>query len=463
MSIQFPGLGSGLPIDDWIKALVKVKQDKIDVLTTQQKALQTKSTNLSDLNKLYSTLQSSATKWMDTLLSPSSDFFSSISVSSSEDAKENKSLSASVTNLSTPSEIEIEIQSLATQSKTHSDQNNAWKKSTSKMSDLGITEEQTLTINGTDIKVKPDMTVDELVYKIGKSDAGVDAYLKGGTLVLENKEFGEKEIEVSGTFAQSVGLDNVANQTLGSNANYTINGEAKVASTNKLTSEDTGIVGLSIDLKSTTTSPVSLKISRTSDEKGVEEALDAFVKAFNDVIAQTDKQTKVGGTLNGENQLVSIRNSLRSMIMSQGSDGKFKSLADIGISTGAPGADVSADTSQLVFDKEAFKKAFEADPEAVKTLLVGDPSKGTKGVIQNLETALKPALDTTNGYFKARGDSLNSELSNMANNIDKKNQELATYQAKLQKQYNYMDLQIAKLNQQFDQMKQQLATLFKDS
>lgn len=462
MGLSFSGLGSGLPIDDWIKALVKIKQDKIDILSTKQKDLETKKTNLNSLGGLYTAMQSSATKWMDTLLGPSSDFFNSVSVSSSEDGKENKSIIANVTNLSTPSEFEIEVKSLATQTKVSTDNNDAWKKSTSKMSDLGITNETTLNINGKEIAVKPDMTVDELVYKIGNSGAGVDAYLKGGSLVIENKETGQKDVDISGDFADKVGLSDAANQKMGSNAVYVINGEEKESSSNKLTSADTGVVGLSLDLKSTTTSPVTIKIARTSDEAAVEKAMNEFITAFNDVISQTDKQTKIGGTLNGENQLVSIRNSLRTMVTEPTSSGKYKSLADIGITTGAPGMGVEADTSQLVMDKEKFKAAFEADPDAVKALLVGDTQNGTKGLMQNIQAGLEPALNVTNGYFKARGDSLNSELSNMGDTINKKNSELEVYQANLQKKYTAMDLQIAKLNQQFEQMKQQMATLFPD-
>lgn len=464
MSIQFSGLGSGLPIDDWIKALVKTKQDKIDTLTEKQKTLQTKSTNLDSLKSLYSSLDTAATKWMDSLLGPSSDIFSSVKVSSSEDSKGEdaaKSILASVTNLATPAEIDIEVKSLATKTKTSSDTNEAWKNSASKLSDLGISGDSTLTINGTDIAVNENMTVADLVYQIGNSSAGVNAYLKGGTLVLENKATGQSDIDISGDFAQATGLDKASNIQMGTNAVYTINGDEKTSSTNSLDSTDTGIVGLSLELKEVTTNPVTIKIDRNYDSSGVESALDEFITAFNDVISQTDKQTKVGGLLNGENQLTGIRNSLRTTITAAlGNDNILKSLADIGITTGAVGADINADTTQLVFDKEKFREAFEKDPAAVKALLVGDQSKGTTGIMQNVQTALKPALDSSSGYFKARSESLNNELTSMSSTIERKNEELELYEAKLQKQYTYMDLQIAKLNQQFTQMKQQLAALF---
>lgn len=463
MSISFSGIGSGLPIDEWIDALVSTRQSSITTLQTKQTALETKSSTLNSLKSLYSTLESTATKWTDTLLGPTSDFFSKVSVKSSEDGKENKAVTATVTNLSTPSEFDITVQQLASQTKTVSDKNDAWKNASNRLSDLGFSGSGTLNINGNDISVSDDMSVSELVYKIGNSGAGVNAYLKGGQLVLENKESGAKEMTISGDFADAVGLSNADNQTVGDNAIYTINGEQKTASTNSLDSSDTGIMGLSVELNSVTTDPVTLRISRTSDEAGVKSAIDEFLSAFNSVISKTDSATAVGGDLNGESSLNYIRNDLRTLITSNVGSGKYKSLADIGITTGAVGAGVDADTSQLVLDEEKFKAAFEADPEAVKELLVGNAEKGTTGLMQELKTAMTPALDTQNGYFKARGDSLNSEISTMSSTIETKNSELETYKANLQKQYNYMDQMIAKLNQQFTQLQSTLKSLFPSS
>ena len=44
MSISFSGVGSGLPIDEWITALVKIEQDKVDSLTKDKEALQKEQT-----------------------------------------------------------------------------------------------------------------------------------------------------------------------------------------------------------------------------------------------------------------------------------------------------------------------------------------------------------------------------------------------------------------------------------
>lgn len=473
MSISFSGLGSGLPIDDWISALVQIKQDKIDVLSSEQKQLQTKSSTLNSLNSTYTALQTSLTKLIDSLNSPSSDIFTKVSISSTEDGKDKPSVSATVTNLSTPSEFDITVDSLATQTKFASDKMDGLKKSSTRLSELGITEDGSFNINGKEISFKTDTTVDELIYKIDSSGAGVNAYIKGGSLVLQNTAYGEKEISVSSdkvvtddgkTFAELFGYDNTANQTIGTNAEYTLNGEKKVSSSNYLSSEDTGIVGLNIQLNSVTSEPVTLTIGRSYDESATEAALDEFVNALNKVISETDKQTSIDGYLSGENNLISIRNRLRTAATDiAGNDGLHKTLADIGISTGAPGLSIEADTSQLVFDKEKFKEVFNRDPEAVKDLLLGNRQAGTTGIMQNLKSTLEPALDSVNGYFKSRSDTLNAEISSKAQTIDKRNNELELYEAELRQQYNYMDQMISKLNQQFSYMKSQLSFMFNTS
>ena len=362
-----------------------------------------------------------------------------------------------------PAEFDITVESLASKTMTRTDKNDAWKNASNKLSELGFSGKGTLNINGTDISVSDDMSVSELVYKIGNSGSGVNAYLKGGQLVLENKEFGAKEMTISGDFADAVGLSKTENQTVGDNAVYTINGEQKTASSNKLDSADTGIMGLSIELNSITSEPVTLRISREADKTGVKTALEDFVKAFNSVISKTDSATATGGDLNGETSLNYIRNDLRTLITSKVGNGQYKSLADIGVTTGAVGAGVDSDTSQLVIDEEKFMAAFEANPDAVKELLVGSTEKGTTGLMQELKTALKPALDSQGGYFAARNTSLNNEISNLTTNIEKKNAQLETYTANLQKQYTYMDQMIAKMNQQFTQLQSTLKSLFPTS
>ena len=86
MTIQFTGVGSGLPISDWIDALVGIKQEDIDALTEEQKALQEKSNTLNTLKSTYNSVKTATTKLTDSLFGPSSDIFSKVQVSASDES-----------------------------------------------------------------------------------------------------------------------------------------------------------------------------------------------------------------------------------------------------------------------------------------------------------------------------------------------------------------------------------------
>lgn len=573
MSISFSGVGSGLPIDEWITALVKIEQDKVDSLTKDKEALQKKQTTLNTLKSEYSAVQTATQKLTDSLYGAGSDIFSKVNVSASDTSV----VTATVTQYATPSSLDLEVFSLATATKKQSYEHDALRTSSNKLSELGVTTSGNFEINGATINVTPDMTIDSLIYQINNSSqANVKASLSKGHLVIESRDNGAKEIEITGTdlvdgthnFAELLGLqdtstsrstdkldgltsgsvtladlgvtkdsavfkineaeititsdmtvddfisavnsssagvtaalddgrlvfenkagntepitfggDNVTDtkslsqllglddrMSFGSNAEYSIDGIRKTASSNILSSDDTGILGLSLELLTTTDGePVTLDIERDYDSEAPLTALQEFVEAFNKLIKDTDTNTNTdgenGGILTGENNLVTIRNNLRSMITSPiDNPGVYRSLADIGITTGAPGLDVSADTTQLVIDKDKFIEAFEKSPGSVKALLVGDNTGGTTvtGIMQEVQEKLKPALDAKGGYFTARSESLSSQISNLSDKIDKKQEYVYTYQERLTKQFNYMDQMIAQMNAQFSQMQQQLKSI----
>lgn len=574
MSISFSGVGSGLPINEWVTALVQVEQDKVDALSDQKEALQDKQNILNSLKSEYNSVQTATMKFTDSLLGAGSDIFSKVSVSASDTSV----VTATVTQFSTPASIELEIESLATSSVKTSEYNEAFKDSSKKLSDLGVTTSGNFQINGATINVTADMTIDSLVYQINSStSANVKASLKNGRLVLENREAGNKPVEVTGTdlvdgthnFAELLGLDNnssaqnskkndllntgtttladlgveqdgniningaainittdmtvdefisavnssaagvtasVENGIMvlentdggsepiemngssvagsrnfaelmgftsyndaGSNAVFYINGDKKESSSNSVSSEVTGVLGLSLDLLTTTDGdPITIEISRDYDSEEPLTALQSFVEAFNKIVTDTnlytdsDSTAENGGILSGENNLVRIKNSLRTLVTAQvENSGQYKSLADIGITTGAPGLDVSADTTQLIIDEDKFLDAYEKDPASVKALLIGDNTSGTntEGLMQKLQTELKAATDTTSGYFTARNDSLSSEISRMTDKIDRKQEYVYSYQEKLTNQFNYMDQMIAQMNAQFTTMQQQLASI----
>lgn len=573
MSISFSGVGSGLPIDEWISALVELEQSKVDTLSAEKEVLQKKQTALNTLKSSYSSVQTATTKFTDCLLGAGMDMFSKVSVAASDTSV----VTASVTQFSTPASIELEVESLASAAVKTSEFNEALKDSSKKLSDLGVTTSGNFQINGTNININADMTIDALIYQINNSSgAGVNASLKNGRIILENRNTGDVDIEVTGTdlvdgaqnFAQLLGFDNTStalnsktdatfandltmadygvetsgsvtingvhidissdenlstfiqrvndsaagvtmsiqgdrliientdgsdnpidisgsnvkgnknfaelmgfssyNQS-GSNAIFYLNGDRKESTTNSITSDTTGVLGLSMDLLATTDDdPVTIDIKREYDSEEPLTALQNFVDAFNKMVTDTDSGTdsQNGGLLSGENNIVRIKTELRTLVTSTISNsGQYRSLADIGITTGAVGLSVDADTTKLQIDKNKFMEAFQKDPASVKALLIGDNTNGTdeEGLMQKLQGTLDQATNTQYGYFSARNQSLSSQITRMDDKIEKKQEYVYTYQERLTKQFNYMDQMIAQMNAQFTQMQQQLATIGVDT
>lgn len=473
MSISFSGVGSGLPISDWIEALVKVEQDKIDALYDKQKVLGTKQSALNTLNSTYSSVKSSTQKFTDALHGSAADIFSKVSVTTSDSSI----VTATVTQASTPAVVKLKVTQLATATERRSygtDELAAdiFTDTSKKLSEIGDVKTGSFKINDAIINVTPDMTVDTLVYTINNSTkANVSAHVEDGQLVLRSLTEGAEAIvveEINSNFVNLAGLHDDNYQTMGTNALFSINGVEKEATTNKIGSDKTGILGLSLELMSVTEldDPVTINIARDYDAEGVLKELETFVTNFNKAINDTDTATAAeGGTLYGENSLVSIRNRLRTMITSSvTSTGVYKSLSDIGITSGKPGMDVSADTTSLQIDTAKFYEAFAANPAAVKALLIGDStaaegSPERTGLMQQVQENLDTALNYSHGYFTARQTSLNSEMSNLSNKISRKEDALIAYEAKLTNQFNYMDQMIAQMNTQFEQMQQQLASI----
>ena len=477
MSLSISGLGSGLPINEWIEAFVEVEQAKVDNLTAQQQELNDKSKVLNSLKTTYSSVNTATLKFTDALHGSAADIFVKTTVSTSDE--DNKYLTATATQAATPAVLKISVQQLATPTsvRTYGPDSEDGKKldfsdSSLKLSDLGYDKEAVFTINGTAFKVNGSTTIDGLVYEINNStDAGVQAHLEDGQIVLEGSNLGATEIKIEDSdgsdFASWIGWTDEDNVTEGKNAIFTINGKQKESTTNSLTSAETGVTGVSLELKEVTGDEVvKVNIKRESDADGVLEALKSFVEAFNKAINDTDTETNSEGSLYGETSLKTIRNRLRNTITDTiNPDGVYKSLSDIGITSGAPGMDVDADTTSLVIDEEKFLQAFKSNPAAVKDLLIGTNAnsatgeEATQGVMQKVQEGLEYALDAQGGYFTARNESLSSQISNLADKIVARQEDVELYRERLTRQFNYMDQQIALLNNQYSQMSSQLASI----
>ena len=338
----------------------------------------------------------------------------------------------------------------------------------------------TFTIGNQEFTVDENTTLKSLIGNINsKTDAGVNAYwdASAGQLVLKSKAEGAFNINIEAgtsdltdilgfTASEVVGEGQKTSslvqgtQVLGDYARLNINGTDIISSSNTVTSDISGIEGLTLTLHAVTKEndegfkePATVSVSQDSDT--LLSAVKSFISSYNNAIETIDKNTASGETLYGETSLTSLRNNLRRNATAAVENTDLKVLANIGISTGE--ATNSTDTSgvnKLQINEEKFKKALAENPDAVKQLLLGD-NKGlaeSGGVLNKLEKITEDALSASDGYFTMKSKSYDSQTRSIKTSIDAAQRKVDSYKSRLQKQFNNMEQIIASIQQSYSQL-----------
>lgn len=110
MSIQFAGIGSGLPVQDWIDAIIQSESVRLENLNKQKSSIQTSKTALNTVESKFSLLRSSLEDLTDANLASSFDLFDRKKVTSSD----TEVATASVASRAAVQNIELQVASLAT-------------------------------------------------------------------------------------------------------------------------------------------------------------------------------------------------------------------------------------------------------------------------------------------------------------------------------------------------------------
>lgn len=353
---------------------------------------------------------------------------------------------------------------------------------------FGSDAKGTFTIGNATFTVDENTTFKSLINNINsKTDAGVNASWDSanGTLVLKAKTEGAFNINIeAGTsnLTNSLGftsattdywgnpqkdadgnyISNVvqSTQTLGDYAKFTINGNEMTSSSNTVTSDISGIDGLTLKLNAVSKTnengePETSNISVSQDTQGVLDAVKSFIEAYNKSIESIDEKTAFGEALYGETSLTSIRNNLRRTATAEAQGSDLKILANIGITTGKAGN--STDTSgvnKLQIDEKKFLEALQNDSEGVKKLLLGD-NKGNAdsgGVLNKLEKITEDSLTTSTGYFDAKTKSYDRQLSSLKTSISNAQMKVDSYKARLEKQFKNMESIISSIQNSYSQL-----------
>ncbi len=323
--------------------------------------------------------------------------------------------------------------------------------------DSGLFSEGEFKINGETFKIDNTTTMGQLINSINTNlNANVKALYNSvtGTFTLTSTETGANDIEIeeiSSNFISTVGIDNKDNLIMGKDAKFKINGEELTSSSNTVKAEDSGIYGLTLTLKKVTNNEADtstnaingpITVSVAQDTETITTAVKDIINSINEVITQTDTQTKTGGTLAYDSSLISVRNSIRNIASMQYNNlSTYKTLNSIGISTGSIGASISSDTTKLQLDEDAFLDALKNNPSEVQSLL--------QNFVENLEIQIKKVNDSTQGYFAVKTKSIDDQISTLNDTIDRKKLSLEAYETNLTTKFTNMDLMISQMKSQY--------------
>jgi len=290
---------------------------------------------------------------------------------------------------------------------------------------------------------------------------------EGARLVINSRETGEANaitIEATGGDGglealafDPEDLDEDGNNTAGGmnqtqaaqDAEIFINGFAHTSASNQI---DDVIDGVTLDLNRA--NPGELEtLEVRQDRESAREAVDAFVERFNGFIGAVnqltayDAETGEAGPLQGDSSTRRIVSQLRNELntRTEGVDGPFSTLAEIGIITRSDGT--------LEVDNERLDSAMNNNFDAVGRLFGGED-----GLARRMDN-LAGEYTRFGGLLDGRRDGLQDRLDSLGVQQERLERRMESVEARYTAQFSAMDSLVANLRSQGDFLSEQLANV----
>lgn len=451
-TIDFTGLASGLNTSEIIQALLNVEREPITRLGDEQTTLEGQHSELQSLQGSLTQLSLDAQE----LGSPTL-FKSAQSVTSSEPAR--VAATASTSAGAGVGGYEVEVTQLA----------NSGQRTFTFKSPAAA---EKVTIDGQEIEVAAGATVQDFVEEIN-ADSSATVYaaaLGEESVVLSTRETGATGAgfiavaDPGETLVEQAGLARE-----GRNAEYEIDGVKGSSASNKLTG---AIPGVTLELKALTSAsgPVTVDVQPPSASvSAVVSQVQAFVSLYNSTIGSINTQLTTKpptspsgtgelqtGTLFGDFEMTNLLNAMRQAMYEPGKElpAAMSSLADIGISTGAPtgqGApSQSAIEGQLTLNTAELESAIESNQGGVEKLLQS---------FSKSFYALVNAEAGPGGTLEARINGDSEQVSELGAKITAMNENLAVRQQALATEFEKMEKAVAESKSISSRLSEQLTSM----
>ncbi|HCI29638.1 MAG TPA: flagellar hook protein [Fervidobacterium sp.] len=344
------------------------------------------------------------------------------------------------------------------------------------ISDLQISGNQTLTINGVNIALKDTDSISTLVSKINSSTANVVANYddKNGKIVLTSKTTGDNVINVTSDnpdLINKLGFSN-GEFTLGQVANLRIlaNGYSQEVTSR---TNDITFNGITLNLSSTGFTTVAVSVDKDKIVENVKE----FVKKWNELTDfiytklsenkvtsksedEMSEEEKLQGLLKNNTLLRRVFEKLRSFLTTK-VDGK--SLADLGITSGDVGKSFeNTMKGKITLDENKLKAFIDNNGSDAVWKFFGN-SDGTKGLAVQIKeysyqlTKFNGEIDTVagvNGRLESEKRLLSKRMVSMLEYLQKKEEALWAKYSSLESALAKLSAQSNFISQAFSSNKQ---------
>lgn len=432
--------GSGLDVTATVDQLMQVERAPERAWQQQQQTMTAQAAALRNMNSQLDTLESRINDLHDL-----SGVFGQYSAASSNQAV----LTATADSTAITGQHIIAVNQLASVASQYTD---ALASADSRFTpgdlkfQVGNGQVQTITFD-------PDhSTLQTAVDKINSSNAGVTASLltdaSGTHLVLVSNTSGSAGDLTITSAPSGLGFHT---GTTGQDAKLTVDGVPIVSSTNDVSN---AIPGITINLNGDTSgTPVRLTVG--TNTTGIQNAVDKFVSAYNDIVKNINSQfaynssNKTSGTLAGDGTVRNLQTALLGFAAFQYSNsGSITTLRSLGITM--------QDDGTLQVDDSTLANTIKNDPSDVQKFFQGTNSDG---FATNLSTQLAALTDSINGPLLVDAKGMDNSVSSLQEQIDDFEVHMAARQQQLIDQYSRIDTMLRSMSTTLQSVQAQLKSL----
>ncbi|WP_339542329.1 flagellar filament capping protein FliD [Pseudomonas sp. JAI120] len=441
------GIGSNIDTQAIVTSLVNA--EKVPKQTQINTASQKATTTLSSIGKIQAALDAFRGA-IDTMATSSS--FTGLTGSSSDEKVATMTASNTASNGSFRLIIDQLAQASKLSTKNFPGGTSTVVNATAKSTTLTITQSG----KAYDLSVPAGATLqqvrDSINTQFGTSglSANIQTDSNGSRLILTSTTMGTgSDLTLSGNSGLDTG-STVVDEPL--DAKYSIDGVASVSKTNSIEGALSGVNIKLLAVSAVKTGDASdppvknaTLITVSTNNAALKSGVKGFVDTYNALITAMNAETKVttnldgsttAASLTGDSTMRSLQAAIRNEFNQLSGTGKFKSLAQFGVTT-------SSSNGLLTLDDKKWDAAVKTNAADINSMF-----SGPDGMLARMKSATDDYAKSTTGILATRSTSLSDTLKDLTKQQSSLDERMTLLTNSLSAKYNAMDTLVAQLRQQ---------------